>query len=95
MHTILKGALPAKREAPPVIQPTQLQVLGLAVADSLPFLWNRSVQSPSERGMEVAGVRFSAGRSWDPEGHGGGLAQYPNHITTVTGFILRLDMQWK
>lgn len=63
-HTILKGALPAKREAPPVIQPTQLQVQGLPVADSLPFLWNRSVQPPSERGMEMVVSGFLQG------GHG-------------------------
>lgn len=64
MHTILKGALPAKREAPPMIQPTQLQVPGLPVADSLPFLWNRSVQPPSEHGKEVVMSGFLQG------GHG-------------------------
>lgn len=65
------------------IQSTQLQVQGLPVADSLPFLCNRSVQLPSECGVEMVVSVFLQGGHGGTEGHGGGLAQKPNHITMM------------
>lgn len=53
------------------------------MADSLPFLCKRSVQLPSECGVEMVVSVFLQGGHGGPEGHGGGLAQKPNHITMM------------
>ena len=96
MHTILKGAQPAKREAPPVIQSTQLQVLGLPVVDSLPFFFGTGQCSPP---LSVAWRWWcqvfcrevmGSSRSWrwpstesQPHHHGDGISFKTGHAMEI------------